>query len=490
MLRFTPVRAFVLLSAIAISCEEEKELSQKQITVQFASSTFELTESDEAHEVKILLSQAATTSVLIPVKVSGTTDFTSNPAATNNFINVAVAKGKFEGVFRIKANDNTSDDPDRLLKLEIGALTLPLISGQQLSFSITIKDDDAPAIIQSVANFAQTNLVISENDEAGVDYVIQFSAPAALDSKLTIALGSQKGIYAQHYTASPEPVAGKLELSVPAGAQTASFRINAIPNVQATGELSISIDITEVAGSLVKGTNIAQVLRITDDELLGKARGFTVAHSEGLLQVTYEYDLQGRIFKKHWSTTEYYVRSGTETYYYNESGLISKINKHMGRDINYLWTHGRITRSEETQDDVLKSYVEYEYDDHGNISGAFPYYRQSDGQFAPGMFTIYLYFNDGNVYKSLTYNPVADGEPVLVSTRTYEDYSEMDNPFPMVEIIPTVVSQKKLPGFYEIEESGNTKSYHISYTFGNDGVLLERTASCNTDTQVATYQYY
>jgi len=103
----------------------------------------------------------------------------------------------------------------------------------------------------------------------------------------------------------------------------------------------------------------------------------------------------------------------------------------------------------------------------------------------------YLYFTDGNLYKQLSYAPSVNGEePVLLSTRTYEGYIDSANPFPMVEILPTVNTQAKLPSSFRVEENGVDLIYNLSYEFGNDGLVKKRTASSAQATEVAVYSYY
>lgn len=489
MLKFTPVRALLFLSIIAISCKEETDLPSPQITVQFESGSLNIDENGEEQSIKVVLSSPAPGSTLIPVTADVSTAFTSIPPANNGVINVFIEKGTTEGVLKIKPTDNSNDEADRTVSLSFGTLPSRFVAGQQPAFAITIRDDDAAPVQQSVANILEAAATLHENDGAGITYVIQLSRPAAVDSKLMVAISSETAAYARHYTVEPEPVGGSLELSFAAGQQTASFRVLTVPNAEATGELALSVNITGTTGSLVKGPGATRTLRLIDDELLNKPKGYFTSRGGDSYEVTYEYDLQGRVARRLWTSKAYFTTTGVDTYYYDGNGLLTRINKYPGRDVNYLWNGGRITRSEETQDGVVKSYTIYDYDEQGNVAGAMPYYRQTDDTFAAGIFTVYLYFTDGNVYKSLTYQPIDGGEPVLLRTRTYDSYTTNDNPFPMVEILPNVVSQKKLPGFYEVEENGTTETYHLTYRY-DGGLLVERTASGNAGTQVATYQYY
>jgi hypothetical protein len=135
--------------------------------------------------------------------------------------------------------------------------------------------------------------------------------------------------------------------------------------------------------------------------------------------------------------------------------------------------------------------MEYAYDDAGNVGGVVSYYLQENGAFEKGMFTIYLYHLDGNLYKSLTYQ---DGnnpeEPVLLRTMTYENYLEKSNPFPMTEILPGVNPQPNLAGSYRVEEIETDLSYQLVYEYRPDGLPGKRIATAANDTQTAVYHYY
>ena len=109
------------------------------------------------------------------------------------------------------------------------------------------------------------------------------------------------------------------------------------------------------------------------------------------------------------------------------------------------------------------------------------------------MFSIYLYFTDGNVYKALTYNDSQNSdEPVLVTTRTYDQYTNVSAPISMVEILPNVKAQKHLAGSYRMQNHSIDLDmlYSITYEFRPDGKPSKRIASASGDTQTVIYQYY
>lgn len=76
----------------------------------------------------------------------------------------------------------------------------------------------------------------------------------------------------------------------------------------------------------------------------------------------------------------------------------------------------------------------------------------------------------------------------LISTVTYENYLDIENPFPL-EILPNFNSQPKLPGTYREEANGNNFLFNFTYEFDSQGRPLKRTASSDKGSEVTTYSY-
>jgi hypothetical protein len=104
---------------------------------------------------------------------------------------------------------------------------------------------------------------------------------------------------------------------------------------------------------------------------------------------------------------------------------------------------------------------------------------------------VYLYHLDHNVYKVLGYS-VSDesDDPVLISTKTFDHYYDVENPFPMVDILPGQKAQNKLPSSYRVEENGHDIVYGFTYQYSGEGRPLTRTATSSSGQEVAYYEYY
>ena len=378
-----------------------------------------------------------------------------------------------------------------LIRLFAIAFIVPFITSCDEDSDPVATPDDKSPVTFSYVNFIPANATIKENYLEGSTLQLQLSELLTAEGDIIVESISSKAVYGEHFLTEPPIKDGKLHLAIPAGTNAASFKVVPIDNAVITGEHQIEFNILQTSSNIKKGTKLTESFVISDDELSNKPKGYEIAAGSWGLKETREYDSLGRISKAYIESATPAKSTRTKTYFYNSSGQLEKINLYPGTDEVFTWLNGRIIKSEEIRNGVAKSYIEYDYDDHGNISATVNYYLQEDGNFEVGLQFAYLYFTDGNLYKQLSYGPSVNGEePALLSTRTYEGYIDSANPFPMAEILPTVNSQAKLPSSFRVEENGVDLIYNLTYEFGNDGLVKKRTASGAQATEVAVYSYY
>jgi len=377
-----------------------------------------------------------------------------------------------------------------LIRLFAIAFISSFISCDEGSDPVATPDYKSPVTF-SYVDFIPANATIKENYIEGYTLQLQLSELLAGEGDIVVESTSSKAVYGEHFITEPPIKDGRLHLAIPAGTMAVSFKVIPIDNAIITGEHQIEFKISQTSTNIRKGTELTESFKISDDELSNMPKGYEIAAGLWGLKETREYDALGRVSKVHIESATPAKSSHTKTYFYTPAGELEKINLYPGTDEVFTWQNGRIIKSEEIRNGIVKSYIEYDYDDHGNVSGTVNYYLQEDGQFAVGLLFGYLYFTDGNLYKQFSYAPSPNGEePILLSTRTYEGYIDSANPFPMVEILPTVKTQSKLPSSFRVEEGGVDLAYNLSYEFGNDGLLKKRTARSAQATEVAVYIYY
>lgn len=488
----------IVFSLTLLACDndpiDEEGKNASRVTVQFQTATREIPENGNEEIVSITFNKPALAEGNLILKTGNIFDeaFATTPPSQDGMITIPIQKGDNSASLKLSPLDNAEKDGHRIALLTFGNLEEQFVSGFNKTISITVKDDETThPIVESIANFINQDIVLEEANAVGIEYQIHFSEAVAVDSEIKISVAAINGIYGLHYLTEPLADNHIVTLPVTAGLRVIGFRVKPIANEVITGELKISMTIAETSGSIRKGSNLEESFIIKDDELAQKPKGYEVTAGNSILKKFFEYNTHGRISRVNWENYTPYLTHGTDTYHYDANNQLIKINKSAGRDIMYEWSNGRIIKSNDVQDGVIKSYTDYAYDEMGNLAGAAPYYRQQDGSFQKGLFTIYLYFTDGNLYKSLTYQDSGNPEdPFLVSTKTYNNYIGDYNPFPMTEVLPVVNMQTKLATTYTVEEYGIEKTYHMVYEYLPDGLPAKRIATSNSDVQTAVYHYY
>jgi hypothetical protein len=358
--------------------------------------------------------------------------------------------------------------------------------GTEKILSLTLTDDESPAQVNFMLNIGS-----ARENSTGSTVMITFSHAAPGSGSIEVSFASTNAVYGTHFTTQPEVLDGKIKLPVEAGANHVSFLVIPVNDQLYNSTRVIDYTISQVQGALTKGDGSVHQLSITDDELEGRNKAYTVIAGNWSITKSYEYNEDGLISKIFWEQNTPYHSEGTYLYHYNQAGqVIKKVESALVETI-YTWQDGRIIKAEKYNEGVLKQYTLYGYDDAGNIGESAIHDRQQNGEFKLSLLFVYLYNLNGNIYKQLTYTPIAGVEEYsLLSTRTYDNYLNKENPFAMVEILPNVNSQPNLPGSYRVEENGHNILYQFTYEFGLDGRPTKRTATSSSGSEVAFYEYY
>lgn len=484
---------FVMCSIF--SCHDHEDFQSphlNKVSIEFDSIQVRVKENVNQYAINLSLDKPASKSGMIILSLSNASAsrFTVEPADTNKQIILPIQKNQKVITVQIKPIDNALLDGNFEFDLSITGTSPEYSIGTRKTSTIIILDDELP-VQQVIANFSGDDKNLSEANTEGHTFTVLLSDHLQTVGLIELSVESAKAIYGTHFTTVPSLIGERIILNPAIGENKVSFTVLPINNAIITGDLAIAFSIAATTGAIVKGTEIDRTIIIKDDELANKPKGFEVVDGQWGLKKIYEYDEYGRVKYVHTEKSSPATSAHTETYYYDFAGRIQKINTYPQIDIVFTWSANRIVKAETIDNGVLKEYIEYDYDAQGNVSGTANYFRQQDGQFKLGFLNIYLYFLDNNLYKSQTYIPV-DGsdEYTLISTKTYEGYLSKDNPFPMVDILPTVKTQNQLPTRYTLEEHGVKLIYNLSYEFREDGLVSKRITKSGNVSEVSTYQYY
>lgn len=483
--------AFWSLSACSDDSVFINPTPQGQTAVQFSQSQFILAESSGLSEISLALNKPAplTGTVSIQVTTSHAGAFTTEPAIVDGFIQLPVIIGQSTAKIKITPANNSIMDGDKTVLFTITQTSDGFKKGGTDKTDLIIVDDEAPSII----NFVGSHATLKENDAQGLQAMLNFSTLTPAEGKIELDIESQNAQYGVHFTTIPEAVNNKITFQVELGASHAFLTILPVNNSLINGDKLIVFKISATQGGVQKGAAGGYAVTLLDDELEGLPKSYETIAGD-IVKKELVYDEQGRIDQVKWETYTPFYRGGTDKYHYNEAGQLTRINKYQNGefaiDVYYTWANGRIVKSEEIHNGVKTKYSEYHYDEEGNVSATAFYNRQSNGTYKLWLVIDYMYFLDGNLYKSISSAPTDDGEFITLSVKTYDGYVNGTNPFPMVEILPTVNPMKKLPTYYRVEEHGHDFIYQISYEFREDGMPSKRFATSGGSTQTTKYEYY
>lgn len=484
-----PIRlATLLLGSLFLACEDDDKLVLPA-TVQFENNSLSVPENNEKSTIKILLSKAASVAGELSIQLNSEYDnhFSIEPAPQENMLRLPVAIGQTFVSFDVRPVNNTVLDGDKKIDFTITSITDGFNIGTIKTLSATLVDDETPADV----SFLYDHGSIRENTSAGSMVRIMLSHPATGSSSIAVSIQSTGVIYGTNFITEPAVSDNRITFSVEAGADHVEFKVIPVNDDKFQGDKTILYTIAEITGPISKGDQLQHELKIVDDELGGKGKGYEIFAGNWRYKKNYAYNENGLLTAVTWEQNTPGYSGGTYTYFYDQDGKIQKIVTSSVDETRYVWNEGKIVKSEEYRSGTLKQYTLYSYDDAGNVGEAAAHYRQPNGEMKLGLLFVYLYKTDGNLYKQLVYTPIEGSDDYnLNSTRTYDGYLDIDNPFPMVEIIPTIVSQPKLPASYRVEENGHDILYTFTYEFSEDGQPTKRTATSPSGSEVAYYEYY
>jgi len=482
-----------------ISCENELEqpIPQQTSIVQFAENQVTISENQNEKKIVLNLSKPATKQGTVSIIITSNqlTKFVTVPAHVNGRIDLPLSKGTTSVSFLIKPVNDTQRDGDKTLSALLSEVSSGFEIGSQHSLTALILDDDDEPVVDLVeANFLVNQITTGEHESGGSVIEVSLSGPAPASGEIGIEYASVNigyGIeirYGIDFITEPAAENGKITLALAKGSHQANFKFIPINNQVWLGDRSIVFTLTSGEGCVKLGQLVELQLKITDDELAPKIKSYETVGGGWKVKRSYDYGYDNKLDKITWEQYTPGYLGGTYSYEYQQ-GRLHKMVESANRETFYLWEGDRIVKEEQYTDGLLKKYVLYGYDPAGNIGEAAFHYRQPDGSMKMGLLIVYLYYTDGNLYKKMVYNPANGLENLsLISTVTYENYLDVENPFPL-EILPNVNSQPRLPGTYREEANGSDTFFNFTYEFDDMGRPLKRTATSNIGSEITTYKY-
>ncbi len=485
------ILTYAILTLAMLACKDEEVITTNPAAtpsvIQFNQSQVTLNENENGSIITLSLSKAATQAGKLYIALSSEQllKFNTEPRAVDGKIELPIVVGSTTLSFTVKPIDDAVMDGNKSLSLSLLQPTSGFQLGTQKTVTVSVIDDERPV----EANFLLNTGTVRENSDEGATVMVALSGNAPAASLVIVNLSSQTLVYGIDFTTEPTLINGKIVLSVAVGTNQASFKIKPINNAQWNGDRTLQLAMESVEGGIKKGTGITHNLTITDDELAVHGKSYQISAGGWSVSRRYEYLENGAIAKITWSQYTPAYKGGTYTYEYIQ-GRLHKMIENERRETYYLWEGDRIVRSEQFTNGLMTELIHYGYDDARNVGEAAIHYRQPDGSMKLGILLVYLYTTQGDLYKKMNYAPIEGTEDYnLLSTYTYDNYFDKENPFPL-EILPNVNSQPRLPRTYRVEEGGKDILYTFTYEFDTEGRPTKRVATSNYGSETATYSYF
>ena len=267
-----------ILSSVAVvtliaACDEESTgPDDDQPTVSWTAESQSSSESTASVTVTAQLSEAADETVTVPFTIGGTattsSDFTASASP------VTIAEGQTTGTVTITVVNDTNDEPDETVVLNMGTPT-NATRGTRTVHTVTIQDnDEATPVTVSFSTATQSN----QEGVATVTVTAQLSRAAAQAVTVPFTV-SGTAVAPGDYTISSSSI------TIPAGQLSGSATISVVDDI--ADEQNETVVITMGAPTnATQGTTTVHTATIEDNDASSVTVGFTSATQTNAESVT------------------------------------------------------------------------------------------------------------------------------------------------------------------------------------------------------------
>ncbi|WP_242926896.1 choice-of-anchor J domain-containing protein [Pontibacter vulgaris] len=218
-------------------------------TVNFATSTATVKESAGKFTVNLAVTEAQTTDQTVAVTMAENATDYSVAGAVNGVLNVTIPANATTASFDVTINNDELVELDETFSFTLTAADSKLTVGEQNTFAFVIEDNDKSAV-----NFAAASLKVTE--DAGTKVVtITLDQPTVTQQEVKVKVTNGANVTAADYTATPAASNGIIAVSIPAGANTATFSVAILNDELQEQEETVTFELFEVSNKLTLGTS-------------------------------------------------------------------------------------------------------------------------------------------------------------------------------------------------------------------------------------------
>ena len=194
------------------------------------------------------------------------THYTTEPAAVNNAIKIAVSAGATSASIKVIPVDNADAAEAKTLSLTLSAFSgdAATIGSLIPAHTLTISDNE----LASQAAFASATGSVSEKESAGLEATISLTPATTGAGTVKVSLTSENAVYGTDYTTDPAAVEGVVTVPVVADKSSVSFKIIPVNDSEQKANRLINLAITGGTGIVsVAAQGTSQAVTITEDDI-------------------------------------------------------------------------------------------------------------------------------------------------------------------------------------------------------------------------------
>ena len=253
------------------------------VTVAYGAATYAATEGAAAGvTVTVTLSADPERDVTIPLTVtlqSGAeaADHSGVPAS------VGFATGETSKTFVVVAEDDAVDDDGESLLLGFGDLPARVTAGTQATTTVSLEDDDVPAVTVAYGQAAYT---ATEGAATGVTVTVTLNADPERDVTIPLTATLQGGAEAADYSGVPADV------SFATGETSKTFVVVAVDDALSDDGESLLLGFGDLPARVTAGTQATTTISLADDEVPAVTASVSGAPATHDGQTAFTFELQ------------------------------------------------------------------------------------------------------------------------------------------------------------------------------------------------------
>ena len=224
------------------------------VTVRYEQASYTVAEGSSV-AVKVILSADPERSVTIPISKTNQggavdADYSGVPAS------VSFGAGETEKTFTFSAAQDSDDDDDESAKLGFGTLPTGVSAGSPSEATVSITDDDVPAV---TVRYEQASYTVAENSSVAVKVIL--SADPERSVTIPISKTNQGGAVDADYSGVPA------NLTFNAGETEKSFTFSATQDSDDDDDESVKLGFDTLPTGVSAGSPNETTVSITDDDV-------------------------------------------------------------------------------------------------------------------------------------------------------------------------------------------------------------------------------